>query len=163
MRILVLADTHVPDHARELPPRLARPLRRAELILHAGDVTSPEVIDELEAHAPVHVAMGNNDGPDVRDRGARDEVRLEVDDVRIAMVHDAGRREGRERRLHRRFPDVDIVVFGHSHVPVDARHHGMRLFNPGSPTWKRRQPVATYGWVTITAQGIRTRIVPLEP
>ena len=161
MRILVLADTHIPDHARALPGALGPALRRADLIMHAGDVTSPVVIDELEAHAPVHVAMGNNDSAAVRARGALDEVRIEVEGVRIAMVHDSGRRDGRERRLRRRFPDADMVVFGHSHIPVDTRVDGLRLFNPGSPTWKRRQPVPTYGWITISGRGVRTRIVPL--
>jgi putative phosphoesterase len=161
MRVLVLADTHIPDFTRVLPPGLAPALRRAELILHAGDVTSPEVLDELASYAPVRVAMGNNDTTAVRTWGAEDEVHLDVDGVPVAVLHDSGPRAGRERRMRRRFPDARVVVFGHSHVPIDTEADGLRLFNPGSPTWKRRQPAPTYGWLSISAGRIRTRIVSL--
>jgi putative phosphoesterase len=162
MRLIVIADTHIPDFARTLPRRLLPALRRAELILHAGDVTSPGVLDELTRFAPVHVAAGNNDGPDVRAWGADDEVHLDVEGVRIVMLHDAGRRSGREQRLRRRYPEADLVVFGHSHIPVNHRHDGMRLFNPGSPTWKRREPVPTYGSISIAGGRMGARVVPLE-
>ena len=161
MRILVLADTHIPDFARSLPSALAPALRRADLILHAGDVTSAEVLDQLAEHAPVRVAVGNNDGPPVRAWGAEEEVHLDVDGVRIAMIHDSGPSAGRERRMRRRFPEVDVVVFGHSHIPIASVVDGLRLFNPGSPTWKRREPAATYGTITIGGNGVRFRVVPL--
>ncbi|HEV3473959.1 MAG TPA: metallophosphoesterase [Actinomycetota bacterium] len=161
MRILVLSDTHVPDFAPGLPAGLSDELDRADLILHAGDVTSAELLEELAAHAPLRVAMGNGDGEDVRAWGAGDEVRLEVEGVRLAMIHDSGPRKGRERRLRRRFPDADVVVFGHSHIPVDAETDGLRLFNPGSPTWKRREPIATYGRIDIARGEVRSRILPL--
>lgn len=137
-RILVLGDTHIPDFAPRLPKTLGRYVRSADLILHTGDVTSPSVLDELAEHAPVHAALGNDDGPDVEAWGARFEVRLELDGLRIAMLHDGGRRDGRQRRLARRFPDADLIVFGHSHIPIDTPVDGVRLLNPGSPTWKRR-------------------------
>ena len=162
MRAVVLADTHVPDFAKKLPDGLAPALRRADLILHAGDVTSPSVLDELRAYAPVHVALGNNDGRDVREWGALDEVHLELEGVRLVMVHETGPATGRERRLRRRFPDADVVVFGHSHIPIDSSADGLRLFNPGSPTWKRRQPGPTYGLLTVRNGRMRTRIVPLR-
>jgi putative phosphoesterase len=162
MKILVLADTHIPDFAPALPPALIPALRDADLILHAGDVTSPDVLDELAAHAPVRVAMGNNDTPGVRAWGAEDEVQLEVEGVRVAMLHDSGPSGGRASRMRRRFPEARVVVFGHSHIPVDATEDGQRLFNPGSPTWKRRQPVPTYGTMSISGGRIRaTRIVAL--
>ena len=162
VRVVVLADTHVPDFAKRLPDGLAPALRRADLILHAGDVTAPALLDELAEYAPVHVALGNNDGPDGEAWGGREEIHLEVEGVRLAMLHDSGPAKGRERRLRRRFPDADVVVFGHSHIPIDAEAEGLRLFNPGSPTWKRRQPAATYGTLAIGDGRVRARITALR-
>ena len=159
MRVLVLADTHVPDHAKALPPDVVAALAGVDLILHAGDVTSAELLEQLDRHAPVRAALGNNDGPDVEEWGAKEEVEIDVDGVRIAMVHIAGPRRGRDRRLRRRFPRAGVIVFGHSHIPVDEEFDGIRLFNPGSPTWKRRQPVPTFGLLEIGAGEVRTRIV----
>lgn len=161
MRILALSDTHIPDFARALPPGLHRHLAGADLILHAGDVTSADVLDELASFAPLHVALGNNDQPPVAAWGATEEVHVDLDGVRVAMVHDAGPRDGRERRMRRRFPEADLVVFGHSHIPLDAGDGAVRLFNPGSPTWKRRQPRPTFGWIEVDAGRVRTRIVEL--
>jgi uncharacterized protein len=161
MRVLVLSDTHIPDFAKRLPPSLYKELEQADTVLHAGDVTSPEVLDELATFGPVHVALGNGDGLAVSKWGATPEVRLELDGVHLAMVHDSGPRTGREQRLIRRFPEAKLIVFGHSHVPVDARYEGVRLFNPGSPTWKRRQPTPTYGVIDISNGRLRTRVVEL--
>jgi uncharacterized protein len=161
VRILALSDTHIPDFARALPRAMYRHLARADLILHAGDVTSVEVLDELGTLAPLHVALGNRDRPSVAEWGALDEVHLEVDGSRLAMVHDAGPRDGRARRLRRRFPEADLVVFGHSHIPLDVPDGEVRIFNPGSPTWKRRQPRPTFGWIEVVGRQIRTRIVEL--
>ena len=162
VRIVVLSDTHIPDFAKALPSGLLPALQKADLILHAGDVTSRTVLDELSAYAPVVVALGNNDGPDVAAWGARPEVAVEVDGTKIVMLHDAGRREGRERRLRRRFPEADLIVFGHSHIPIDAEFDGVRFLNPGSPTWKRRQPVPTFGLVDVMPdRRPRARIVEL--
>jgi putative phosphoesterase len=161
MRLLVLSDTHIPDFAKRLPAGLLPELRQADLVLHAGDVTSPAVLDELAGFAPVHVALGNGDGPAIAAWGATPEVRLELDGAPVAMVHDAGPRPGRERRLTRRFPEARLIVFGHSHIPIDATYEGVRLLNPGSPTWKRRQPAPTYGVVHISGGRIRCRLVGL--
>lgn len=161
MRLTIISDTHVPAFARELPPALFPAFRRCDAILHAGDVTSVELLEELSSFAPVHVAAGNNDAPGVRAWGARDEVQVTVEGARIALVHDAGPRPGRERRLRRRFPETDMVVFGHSHVPLRTRFEGLHLLNPGSPTWKRRQPRPTYATATITDGRIRSRIIEI--
>ena len=161
VRILVLADSHIPDHARALPGALVPALRRADLILHAGDVTTAAVLREIGAFAPVKVAFGNNDRPNVRRWGAREEVELAIEGMRVALVHDTGPRVGRTGRLRRRFPEAHLVVFGHSHIPIDAIEDGLRLFNPGSPTWTRRQPAPTYGVLDVAAGRVRSRIVEL--
>lgn len=161
VRIVVVADTHIPDHAVALPPALGRALRRADLILHAGDVTSASLLEELEQFAPVRAALGNNDRASARRWGARKMQTFEVEGLRIGLLHDAGPRIGREARMRRRFPDAAMVVFGHSHIPIDVATNGLRLFNPGSPTWKRRQATPTYGVLDIVDRSARGRIVPL--
>lgn len=145
---MVLADTHIPHYAGRLPPQLFPELRKADAIFHAGDVTAAAVLDELAGYAPVWAAAGNNDGEDVRRWGATEEVRVDLG-ARIAIVHDAGRRAGRPGRLRRRFQDADLIVFGHSHVPEVIREDGAWLLNPGSPTWKRREPVPTFSVVRL--------------
>ncbi len=159
VRVLVIADTHIPDFAKTLPAKLIAEARRSDMILHAGDVTSTLVLEELARHAPVHVAAGNNDGPDIERWGGRHEIHLEIEGVRVAMLHDSGPSRGREGRMRRRFPDADLVVFGHSHIPIDSEVDGQRLFNPGSPTWKRRQPEPTYGLLELGDRRVRSRIV----
>ena len=157
----MLGDTHIPDFAKSLPRTLLPALHRAELILHAGDVTAPEVLEELAGYAPVHVALGNRDRPEVKAWGALPVVTLDLDGTPLVMIHDAGPRAGRERRMRRRFPEAALFVFGHSHIPIDAEHEGMRLLNPGSPTWKRRQSAPTYATVDVVDGRIRSRIVAL--
>ena len=147
--VIVLADTHIRlGSARRLPPAVYAALEQADLVLHAGDVVTGALLDELGTFAPTLAVLGNNDTELV---GQLPEPRVfAVDGLRIAMVHDSGARQGREGRLRRRFPTADVVVFGHSHVPVDAEGlDGQRLFNPGSPTERRRQPVHTFGRLRI--------------
>lgn len=149
MRVAVLSDTHAPRYWKSCPPAVARVLEHVEVILHAGDVCTPAVLDELSAWAPVHAVRGNNDGPDVAAWGAPDTLALELAGLPVAMVHDSGARVGRPARLRRRFPDARLVVFGHSHIPLNEEHDGQRIFNPGSPTDKRRQPRGTVGLLRI--------------
>jgi hypothetical protein len=120
-------------------------LRGADLILHAGDVCTAAVLDELAQHAPVTAVVGNNDGPDVAAWGAAETAALSVAGLRVAMIHDSGPAAGRLARMRARFPEADLVVFGHSHIPLDAAAEGFRIFNPGSPTDRRRQPHGTLG------------------
>ena len=150
MRVAVLSDTHAPRYWKSCPPAVARVLEHVEVILHAGDVCIPDVLDELSAWAPVHAVRGNNDGQDVADWGAPDTLTLELAGLPVAMVHDSGARIGRPARLRRRFPDAGLVVFGHSHIPLNEEHEGQRIFNPGSPTDKRRQPRGTVGLLLIS-------------
>ncbi|MGX7825806.1 metallophosphoesterase family protein [Actinokineospora sp. 24-640] len=162
MRVAVLSDTHGPRRWRGCPPAVAGHLADADLILHAGDVCAAAVLDELAAYAPVHVVLGNNDGPDVAAWGAPETLDLTLDGLRVGMIHDSGQAAGRAARMRRRFPDADVVVFGHSHIPMDVDTGGVRIFNPGSPTDRRRQPHGTIGlWRITDGALVEARIVPV--
>jgi putative phosphoesterase len=156
MRVVVLSDTHAPRYWKACPPAVAEQLRGADLILHAGDVCTPAVLDELAGFAPVRVVRGNNDGPDVADWGAPDVAEFEVDGLRVAMVHDSGQAVGRLQRLRLRFPSAQLVVFGHSHIPLDESDGDVRILNPGSPTDRRRQPNGTLSVLDIVGGTIRS-------
>ena len=149
MRIVVLSDTHAPRFWKRCPPAVAEHLFTAEVILHAGDVCVASVLEELSDYAPVHAVLGNNDGPDISAWGARETVELDLAGLRVGMIHDAGPKQDRLARLRRRFPGVDLVVFGHSHIPLQAAEGNFRIFNPGSPTDKRCQPCRTLGVLEI--------------
>ena len=152
MRVAVISDTHLrrdwPN--RRLPAPARRLLTTADTILHAGDVTQAEHLEEMGRHAPLHAVLGNND-PELA--GVLPEtLELELEGVRIAMIHDSGPAKGRQRRLHRRFPDADVVVFGHSHIPCNTPGEADQLlFNPGSPTERRQQPHRTMGVLELVA------------
>jgi uncharacterized protein len=162
MRVVVLSDTHAPRRWTSCPERVARHLRTADVILHAGDVCTADVLDELAAFAPVHAVLGNNDGPDVAEWGAPEVLELTLEGVRVAMLHDSGPAAGRLARMRRRFPDADLVVFGHSHIPLSESGQGLRIFNPGSPTDRRRQPHGTIGLLRLEAGRVASvRIVPV--
>jgi putative phosphoesterase len=160
MRIVVLSDTHAPRRWKSCPPAVAVQLRGADLILHAGDVCTAAVLDELAQYAPVTAVAGNNDGPDVAAWGAGETAALAPEGLRVAMIHDSGSATGRLPRMRARFPEAELVVFGHSHIPLDAAGAGLRIFNPGSPTDRRRQPHGTLG-VLHVADGalVEARIV----
>ena len=162
VRVAVLADTHAPRRWKSCPPQVAAHLRGADLILHAGDVCTAAVLDELAAYAPVRAVRGNNDGPDVAAWGAPETLDLDLGGLAVAMIHDSGPANGRPTRLRRRFPAADLVIFGHSHIPLDHTEHGQRIFNPGSPTDRRRQPRGTLGLLDV-ADGrlIQAQIVPV--
>jgi putative phosphoesterase len=141
---------------------VAARLRGADLILHAGDVCTANVLDELAAYAPVRAVRGNNDGPDVAAWGAPDTLELDLDGLRVAMIHDSGPSAGRPARLRRRFPAADLVIFGHSHIPLDHAENGQRIFNPGSPTDRRRQPRGTIGLLDVAGGHlVSARIIPV--
>lgn len=162
--VAVIGDTHLPRGARRLPDRCVELLRGADLVVHTGDLVAPEVLDELEALGPpVHAVLGNNDrGLDGR---LPEELRLDVGQVRLGVVHDAGPAAGRLRRMQRRFGDCDAVLFGHSHIPLhEADELGdFQLFNPGSPTDRRRQPRCTMGLARVDGQALGFELVDLGP
>jgi putative phosphoesterase len=164
MRVAVLSDTHGPRYWRACPPAVAAQLADVELILHAGDVCVPDVLDELAAFAPVRVVLGNNDGAGVAGWGASPTLELSIDGLPVAMVHDSGAAQGRGARLRRLFPAAALVVFGHSHIPWDQTYAGQRSFNPGSPTNRRAQPRGTMGLLDIVDGELRSaQIVPVTP
>jgi len=145
MRIAVISDTHMPRGERALPPRCIELLRRADAIMHAGDLMTVAVLRELEALGPpVHAVHGNVDEAALRLELPEARV-VELGGVRIGMVHDSGQRAGRLLRLRKRFPDAHAVVFGHSHIPFHEGAGGFQIFNPGSPTERRRAPDHTMG------------------
>src|ERR1700722_5936963 len=133
MRIVVLSDTHAPRRWKSCPPAVASELRGADLILHAGDVCTAAVLDQLAQYAPVTAVVGNNDGHDGAAWGAAETAALTLDGLPVAMIHDSGPAAGRLPRLRSRFPAARLVVFGHSHIPLDAADGTLRIFNPGSP------------------------------
>jgi uncharacterized protein len=164
MRVAVLADTHAPRRWRSCPPLVADHLRGADLILHAGDVCTADLLAELATFAPVRAVCGNNDGPDVVAWGAPETLELDLDGLRMGMIHDSGPATGRIARMRRRFPTADLVVFGHSHIPLDQTGRGVRIFNPGSPTDRRRQPRGTMGIIRIEHGHLAEAvIVPVTP
>lgn len=161
-RIAVLADTHVtPGGSRRLPDGVYEVLDTVDVIWHAGDVLVGELLDELAGFAPVVAVLGNNDHELVGTLPER--VEEVVDGVRIAMVHDSGASKGRENRMRRWFPDADLVVFGHSHLPIDAEGtDGQWLLNPGSATWKRRAETHTMAVVTCDDGQFTIEVVDLN-
>ncbi len=161
---MVLADTHAPRRWRLCPAGVAKQAQTVDLILHAGDVCIASVLEELSSYAPVRAVLGNNDGPDVAAWGAPETLEFDIAGLRVAMVHDSGQAAGRSRRLRRWFPAAQLVVFGHSHIPLDQAADGIRIFNPGSPTDRRRQPRGTLGLLDIEdGRLVAARIVPVDP
>ena len=149
MKVLVLSDTHSPRRWKACPLALLPWLETADVILHAGDVCTPDVLSLLATFAPVHVVMGNNDVPEVAEWGAPETLEVELDGLRVGMIHDSGQRQGRTARLRAHFPTAGLVVFGHSHIPLDETGDGLRILNPGSPTDRRRQPAGTFATLDV--------------
>ena len=145
MRAVVLSDTHLRDDStRRLPDPVYAALRDADVVLHCGDVVERGLLDELATFAPVHAVLGNNDS--TLGGVLPKQLVVELDGVRVGMVHDSGLTKGRAARVRRKFPDCDVVLFGHSHAPVDEEGvDGQRLFNPGSPTQRRMQAHPSFG------------------
>ena len=145
MQLLIISDTHLPGRARDLPDELWAQVPQADVVFHAGDWVGAALLDRLTDRARRVVGVyGNNDGPELRER-LPEIARVDLDGLRIAMIHETGQRTGRELRADSNFPQTDLLIFGHSHIPWDTvSPGGMRLLNPGSPTDRRRQPHGTY-------------------
>jgi putative phosphoesterase len=154
----VIADTHIPRRARELPENLLPHLERAELILHAGDLMDPTLLERLAAYASVRAVRGNLDPEKAK---LPDVLEFEFGGVRIAMIHDAGPKKGRRSRMRRRFPEARVVVFGHSHIPWLEDEEGLLLLNPGSPTDRRRQPEHTFALLLAEGGKVQAQVLAL--
>jgi len=164
LRLAIVSDTHLPRGARRIPDACLERLRAADLILHAGDFVAASVLDELEALGPPVAAVhGNIDEPALRVRVPELRV-VEADGARIGMVHDAGPATGRLARQRAAFPDCAAVVFGHSHIPLHERDEatGFEIFNPGSPTDRRRQPRHTMGVAEASGGAVRFELIVLD-
>lgn len=163
-RLLLLADTHVPVRAKDLPPEVWALVEAADLVVHAGDWVDVALLDALEQRSRDLLACwGNNDGAELRARLPEVGHRT-VEGVRLGVVHETGPRQRRELRMDAAHPDLDVLVFGHSHIPWDTlTPGGLRLLNPGSPTDRRRQPHRTVMTVDLAAaQGSRPASVRTE-
>jgi len=162
VKLLLISDTHVPKRARSLPAQVLAAVEAADVVIHAGDWVDAATLDLLEGRAKRLIGVfGNNDGPELR-RRLPEVATAELGGLRFAVVHETGPAAGREARCERDFPDADVLVFGHSHIPWDTvTPRGLRLLNPGSPTDRRRQPVCTF--LTAGVSGGRLEAVTLVP
>jgi len=162
MVIAVISDTHLPRGKRRIPDGCLERLRDADLIVHAGDLSDVAVVRDLEALGELHAVYGNVDTPEVRALLPERRV-IEAGGARIGVVHDAGPSKRRLNRLRAWFPDADAVIFGHSHIPLLERApDGFQIFNPGSPTERRRQPRHTMGIARVNRGAIDFEIVELD-
>jgi putative phosphoesterase len=162
MRLAIVSDTHLPRGSRAIPPRCLELMRGADAILHAGDLITVSVLRELEALGPpVHAVHGNVDEPELQMLLPRVRT-VEAAGARIAMIHDAGPAGGRLARMRRTFPDAQAVVFGHSHIPLLEEADGFAIFNPGSPTDRRRAPRHTMGLATAHDGAVRFELIALD-
>jgi putative phosphoesterase len=161
-RIAIISDTHMPRGARRLPDACVERIQAADLLLHAGDVADLATLDMLRRLGPpLHAVAGNVDDAVVRARLPVEAV-LTAGGVRIGMVHDSGAATGRLARLRVRFPDADAVVFGHSHLPLHEQGDGLQIFNPGSPTERRRAPHHTMGVAVVEGGRIAFELIALD-
>jgi putative phosphoesterase len=161
VRVAVIADTHLPRGSRALPEACVDRLQRADLIVHAGDLTGLPFLEELLAFGPPVAAVhGNIDEPGVQALLPAERV-VEAGEARLGIVHDAGPRPGREERLARRFPGCDAIVYGHTHLPQTDRHGEVWILNPGSPTERRRAPARTMLELVVTGGQLRPELVVL--
>jgi len=162
MRLGIVSDTHLPRGRRTLPDACVERLAASDAILHAGDLMELSVLERLEAIGPpVHAIRGNVDSAELQARLPLVRT-VQAARARIAMIHDAGPSAGRLARMRRRFPDADAVVFGHSHIPLHEEAGGFAIFNPGSPTERRRAPRHTMGIATVTEGRVRFELVDLD-
>ncbi|HEY9682734.1 MAG TPA: metallophosphoesterase family protein [Oculatellaceae cyanobacterium] len=158
MKLAVLADTHIPKRAKELPQKAHELIKQADAIVHAGDVISNEFLDALKKMKPLYAVRGNNDST----LSLPEQLEFSLEGLQIAVIHDSGASKGRGARMRRRFPNADVVIFGHSHIPMNEVEEGLLLFNPGSSTDRRMQPKHTMGMLIIHAGVVDAEIVTLD-
>lgn len=161
-RVAILSDTHLRDPAR-LPEQVANLITGADLAIHAGDVSTVATLEGITAlGTPLRAVCGNVDEPALANR-LPPELSVLVEEVRFSVIHDSGSSKGRLERLRAEFPDADVVIFGHSHMPLHRSADGFHIFNPGSPTQRRRAPAHTMGFATVDGGSVRLDLITLEP
>lgn len=162
MRILVISDTHIPLRAKDLPPRVWDAVKEADLVVHAGDLTTIDLYYELKAYKEVRAVAGNMDGPEVWSV-LPEKLIFEVEGKRIGLTHGFGAPHGLEERVKRLFEgeDLDVLIFGHSHRPLIREEGGLLLLNPGTPTDTIFAKVQTFAWLEVTPQGVKAELVRL--
>ena len=162
VKLAIVSDTHMPRGPRRLPAACVERLKRADLIVHAGDLSTLEVLEELRGYAKVVAVHGNVDDGEVRAE-LPEIAEVQASGVKLAVIHDAGPRRGRLERMRRRFPQAAAVIFGHSHIPLHERApDGFQIFNPGSPTERRRAPSHTMGEVRSCEGNLTFRLIRLD-
>ena len=161
MHIVLISDTHIPHRARDLPATVWSAVESADAVIHAGDWVNIDLLDALqERSARLIGCWGHNDGAQLRSR-LPERADVTLAGVRFTVVHETGASAGRDARMAARYPDTDVLVFGHSHIPWDtSAAGGLRLLNPGSPTDRRRQPHCTY--MTVDLDGGMVKAVNLH-
>jgi putative phosphoesterase len=162
VQIAIISDTHMPRGGRRLPEECVERLRAADLIVHAGDLIAESVLEELNRYGNLVAVHGNVDEPSLRSI-LPERRTIDVGQIKVGIVHDAGASRGRMGRLREWFPDANAVVFGHSHIPLhECGSDGFQIFNPGSPTERRRAPRHTMGIATVGKAGIAFELIPLN-
>jgi uncharacterized protein len=157
LRIAIVSDTHMPRGDRRIPEACIEAMRLADLIVHAGDFSGVEILEWLESLGPpVQAVQGNVESAEVRER-LPELLEFSAERRRIGVIHDAGPAKGRLERMRLRFPDAEAVVFGHSHMPLHEEADGFQIFNPGSPTERRRSPKRSFGVAEATGDGLTFR------
>ena len=159
--IAIVSDTHMPKGKRELPEECVRICREADLIIHGGDFSEASVLELFKSFGPPAVAVhGNIDSKNLRSR-LPDTTTVKVESVRLGLIHDSGPRKGRLSRMRKRFPEHDAVIFGHSHLPLHEQEDGFQIFNPGSPTERRRSPFKSMGRARVEGAEISFELIDL--
>ncbi|MFH1996243.1 MAG: metallophosphoesterase family protein [Candidatus Omnitrophota bacterium] len=161
MRIIVLSDTHIPISSRDLPPEVYAQARAADMIIHAGDITEPEFLNRLKKIAKTVAVCGNMDSPDLRKTLRSKEV-VRAGSVRIGIIHGHGAPSSLEELVLREFKNVDVIVFGHSHIPLNKSRDGVLLFNPGSPTDKIFATQNSFGILSVSGTTAHGEIIRIE-
>ena len=159
--IAIVSDTHMPKGRRELPEECVRICRESDLIIHGGDFSDASVLEMFRSFgSPVVAVHGNVDSKGLRS-WLPETTTVELEDVRIGLIHDSGRKKGRIARMRALFPDHQAVIFGHSHLPLHESEDGFQIFNPGSPTERRRSPFKSMGRASVDGSSICMELIDL--
>ncbi|MEI8175631.1 MAG: metallophosphoesterase family protein [Candidatus Omnitrophota bacterium] len=160
MKIAVLSDTHIPIIADDMPKKIYTALKGVDLIVHAGDIVTPEIIDRLSKIAPVRAVCGNMDDENVCARLPKKDI-IKAGALSLGLIHGSGAPANLMATVRKEFKQVDVIIFGHSHIPCNERIDGVLFFNPGSPTDKIFAPYNSYGMIEITGKNINARIIKI--